>query len=95
MKFFEVLKELSTIQVKELMIENFGVENSRYHTLDEIPFYKLLNKVTKTECSLCGKLFILDIEGGKELPIICPLDNNKEMIERWFCLNCYWDKIDW
>jgi hypothetical protein len=41
----EVYHKLSHQQIKELLAENFGEINSRYHTLDEIPFYKLLKKV--------------------------------------------------
>lgn len=41
----EVYNKLTHRQVIELMTENFGEENRRYHTLDEIPYYKLLKKV--------------------------------------------------
>lgn len=78
MKYADVLKELTTKQVKELIVENFGEENSRYHTLDEIPLYKLIAKLNKSKCPNCGKEFVPNIEGGKEVDGI------------WIDLNCYW-----
>lgn len=74
----EVLKELSTTQVKELMTKNFGEENSRYHTLDEIPFQKLIDKLSKSPCPICNKFFVPNIEGGKLIDYV------------WVCLDCYW-----
>jgi hypothetical protein len=74
----EVLTELSTAKVKELMIENFGKENARYHTLDEIPFFKLIAKLDKNICPICSKEFVPNIEGGKEIDNV------------WTCLSCYW-----
>ena len=41
----EVLSMLSHQQTQELLKENFGEINARYHTLDEIPFYKLTQKL--------------------------------------------------
>jgi hypothetical protein len=42
----EILEKLSHIQIQELLIENFGETHARYHTLDEIPFYKLIKKAS-------------------------------------------------
>lgn len=41
----EVYNKLTQKQIIELMTENFGERNAKYHTLDEIPFYKLTNKL--------------------------------------------------
>jgi hypothetical protein len=41
----EVYNKLTHLQIIELMTETFGEKDSKYHTLDEIPFYKLLKKV--------------------------------------------------
>jgi hypothetical protein len=82
MKLSDVLAELSTAQVRDLMVENFGEENSRYHTLDEIPFYKLIAKIPKSKCSCCGKEFIPNIEGGKKI------------IDVWVCLDCFWSNVE-
>lgn len=41
----QVLHQLSHQQIQELLKENFGEENSRYHTLDELPLYKLEAKL--------------------------------------------------
>jgi hypothetical protein len=41
----EVYNKLTRIQIIELMTETFGEKDYKYHTLDEIPFYKLLKKV--------------------------------------------------
>lgn len=79
MLYIEVLKELSTQQVSNLLVENFGKENSRYHTLDEIPFYKLIAKLGKVQCPCCEKEFVPNIEGGKQVDGV------------WFCLDCYWN----
>lgn len=82
MRYVEVLKELQHEQVKELMVESFGTENSRYHTLDEIPLYKLEVKLKKDKCVCCGKEFVFNIEGGKELN------------DALFCLDCYWNNSE-
>jgi ribosomal protein L37AE/L43A len=74
----DILKELIIEQTKELLTENFGTVNSRYHTTDEIPFYKLIAKINKTVCPVCGKTFVLNLEGGAEID------------GAWICLNCYW-----
>ena len=78
----EVLKELSHQQTKELLVESFGEENSRYHTLDEIPLYKLINKLQKPRCPNCEKEFVPNIEGGKEIN------------SAWFCLDCIWNQSE-
>jgi hypothetical protein len=42
----EVYNKLTHQQIIELMTESFGEKNRKYHTLDEIPLYKLINKVS-------------------------------------------------
>ena len=79
MIYREVLQELSYQQIRELLKENFGEENARYHTLDEIPLERLITKIPKSICPSCGKEFIPNIEGGKELE------------GKWFCLDCFWN----
>jgi hypothetical protein len=44
--YHEVLKCITHQKCKEALIENFGSVNAKYHTLDEIPLYKLIEKVT-------------------------------------------------
>jgi hypothetical protein len=41
----DMLKKLSHQQVKELLVENFGETNAKYHTLDEISLQKLITKI--------------------------------------------------
>lgn len=75
----QVLAELTHKQIKELMVENFGAENSRYHTLDELRLQKLLAKIEMAKCPKCRKDFNPNIHGGKEVNGV------------WFCLDCYWE----
>ena len=42
----EVYDKLSSQQIKELLVETFGEKNAKYYTLDEVPFYKLMNKLS-------------------------------------------------
>jgi hypothetical protein len=79
MIFAQVIAELTHKQIKEIMLESFGPRNAIYHTLDEVPFQKLINKIPKTICPICGKEFIPNIEGFKEI--------NNKIID----LNCYWN----
>jgi predicted RNA-binding Zn-ribbon protein involved in translation (DUF1610 family) len=79
MNYFDIYKELTHKQTQELLKENFGTENSRYHTLDEIPLCRLLEKVKKNKCPICGKEYVLNIHGGGVLEDV------------WVCLDCYWE----
>jgi hypothetical protein len=47
----EVFKFMSYSQIKKLMINTFGEKHYKYHTVDEIPFFKLLenSNVVKEE----------------------------------------------
>ncbi len=47
--YSEVYRKLDHQQIHELLVENFGETNSKYHTLDEIPLYKLIKKTEKKE----------------------------------------------
>ena len=40
----EVYPKFSHQQIKELLIDSFGEKEAKFHTLDEIPFCKLINK---------------------------------------------------
>ncbi len=85
-----VLSKLTTQQIRDLLVENFGESHAKYHTLDEIQLSKLIAKLppdavkeleqyqTQT-CSNCGKQFNPSVHGGKEIN------------EKWFCLDCYWN----